>query len=196
MPSLGLTSSPKEELRQPFKATYEVCAYGSGKVNTACDKTISFTKTGYDKYGKPYVTDMTKKCKPFTDQVTPYIKKIPYIDTAKNNAPLMCALTVAAVSLPVIAFVGITALLTFPLWGFFAFITAFLWVPLMIVGTLMVGTAFSMTAAVCVIRYFYNPKTNGWTKAKTLWASYTDAKKYPTVHKLFYVPTKSSSATK
>jgi hypothetical protein len=190
------SSGPTEKLRYPFQVTYDTSAYAAGLINKSCDKTISFTKSGVDGVVKmtkpmreklqPYVTDMSKKCKPYTDQVTPYIKSIPYMDTAKNNAPLMFALTVIAVSLPIMAGMGIFALLTFPVWGFFAFITAFLWVPAVLVGTAMIGCGLCLASMVCVVRYFSNPKTKAMEKAKAMWTSYTGSGKM--VHKIFYVP--------
>jgi hypothetical protein len=158
------SSAPTEKLRYPFQVTYDTSAYAAGLINKSCDKTNSFTKSGVDEVVqmiKPmreklqsYVTNMTNKCMPYTDQVTPYIKSIPYMDTVKNNAPLMFALTVIAVSLQIMACIAILALLTFPVWGFLAFITAFLWVPVVLVGTVMIGCGLRLTTMVCVVRYF------------------------------------------
>lgn len=129
---------------------------------------------------------MRKKWKTYTDQVTPYIKSIPYMDTAKNNAPLMFALTVITVSMSIMVGMGIFTLLTFPVWGFFAFITVFLWVPVFLVGTVMIGFGLCLTTMVCVVRYFSNPKTKAMDKVKAMWTSDTGRGKM--VHKIFYVP--------
>jgi hypothetical protein len=189
-------SAPTEKLRYTFQVTYDTSAYAAGLINKSCDKTNSFTKSGVDgvvQMTKPmreklqsYVTNMTKKCKPYTDQVTPYIKSIPYMDTAKNNAPLMFALTVIAVSLQIMACIAILALLTFPVWGFLAFITAFLWVTVVLVGTVMIGCGLCLTTMVCVVRYFSNPKTKAMEKTKVMWTRYTGSGKM--MHKIFYVP--------
>ncbi len=89
-------------------------------------------------------------------------------------------------ALPIMAVTGILALLTFPVWGFFAFITAFFWVPVVFVGTVMIGCALCFTTVVCVVRYFRNPKTKAMEKAKAMWTRYTGSSEM--VHKIFYVP--------
>ena len=43
-------------------------------------------------------------------------------------------------------------------WGFFALITSFIWVPLAIVASIVFGTVFFFGAAIATIRYFSKPK--------------------------------------
>lgn len=43
-------------------------------------------------------------------------------------------------------------------WGFFALITSFVWVPLAIVASLVFGTVFFFGATIAAVRYFSKPK--------------------------------------
>jgi hypothetical protein len=43
-------------------------------------------------------------------------------------------------------------------WGFFALITSFVWVPLVILASIVFGSVFFVGSTIAAIRYFSKPK--------------------------------------
>jgi hypothetical protein len=67
-------------------------------------------------------------------------------------------------------------------WGFFALITSFIWVPLAIVAAIVLGSAVFLGAGVSAIRYFSKP-----TGRAMLLKQWKKISSTPMGQKLFYV---------
>jgi len=163
------TSAPK--LRKPFQIIADSGEYVVSKVNKSVDSSYDYGKKTMDGVMKSkYVTMATKsltafekdvvtKTKPYTAKAKPYIQPVvPYIEKAKPYAPPLAAAVVVLASIPVFFTLFLLAAVTSPVWGFFALITSFIWVPLAIVASLVLGTVFFFGATIAAVRYFSKPK--------------------------------------
>jgi len=109
--------------------------------------------------GSEIIVVWTWQTKPYTAKAKPYIQPVvPYIEKAKPYAPPLAAALVVLASIPVFFTLFLLAAITSPVWGFFALITSFIWVPLAIVASIVFGTVFFFGAAIATIRYFSKPK--------------------------------------
>merc|ERR1712205_106735 len=160
----------EKQLRYPFKVAAKAGSFVSTKVTTGVDTTYDYTMKAFDgvKQNK-YTTMVTKsitafekdvvsKTKPYATKAKPYIAPVvPYIEKAKPYAPKLALAAAVAVTIPMLFMFFFMSAITFPIWGFFALITSFIWVPAAFVATLVFGTVASFVAVVSAITYFSKP---------------------------------------
>merc|ERR1712216_1084106 len=85
--------------------------------------------------------DVVSKTKPYATKAKPYIAPVvPYIEKAKPYAPKLALAAAVAGTIPMLFMFFFMSAITFPIWGFFALITSFIWVPAAFVATLVFGT--------------------------------------------------------
>merc|ERR1712205_290770 len=131
-------------------------SFVSTKVTTGVDTTYDYTMKAFDgvKQNK-YTTMVTKSITAFEKDVVSKTK--PYATKAKPYIPKLALAAAVAVTIPMLFMFFFISAITFPIWGFFALITSFIWVPAAFVATLVFGTVATFVAVVSAITYFSKP---------------------------------------
>lgn len=184
-----------KKLRYPFKVAYQAGAYTSKTINNACDygidKSTVVMKSAMDSSYVKQVTktvttisqDVQTKAKPYTAKVQPYVQPVvPYLDKAKPYVPPAVLALAVLVTMPVVFVFSLIALLTAPIWMTFGLLTSFIWVPVVVVLGLVLGTLAAVLGFVGAVRYFSLP--TGYAKLQKYWKKISST---PMGQKVFFV---------
>merc|ERR1711990_395671 len=139
----------EKQLRYPFKVAAKAGSFVSTKVTTGVDTTYDYTTKAFEGVKQNKYTTMVTK------SITAFEKDV--VSKTKPYAPKLALAAAVAVTIPMLFMFFFMSAITFPIWGFFALITSFIWVPAAFVATLVFGTVATFVAVVSAITYFSKP---------------------------------------
>ncbi|EKX48758.1 hypothetical protein GUITHDRAFT_151678 [Guillardia theta CCMP2712] len=151
-------------LRLPFRLVASAGELTSGAVNSLVDTSYAYGKKTSsfifeNKISKSISKSISAIENEFATKAKPYIQPVvPYIEKARPYVPYGFLAAMIAMAIPVMMGLAFFAFITAPVWMFFGFVTSFIWVPLVFVGTIFAGVIFSFFVFVSTVRYFSQPK--------------------------------------